>query len=170
MVGMLRMSRVLVAAVCSAVFLLSGGAYLAADSMDWVQDAIKHATRDPGQLYYFHDTHSDCPIGDAHAEGIIDAVLSSRQIGPRHLSTSRALSDQLYLDLSVSCLDREDGSFVYSIDAYFAVHSPLGGERLLIARRFGRLGLGDRTSILQAVQESVEDAAAAFLTANELAS
>ena len=160
------MSRAWVAAVCSAAFLLSAAAHLAADSMDWVQEAIKHAARDPGRLYYFHETHSDCPIGDAHAEGIIDAVLASRNIEPRHLSTSRALSDQLYLDLSVSCLDREDGSFVYAVDVYFATHSPLGGQRLLIARRFGRLGIGDRTSILQAIQESVEDAADVFLIAN----
>ena len=163
---MSRISRVLVAAVCSAAFLLSAGAHLAADSMDWVPDAIRHATRDSGQLYYFHDTGSACPIRHAHAEGIIDAVLTGRAIEPSHLGTSRALSDQLYLDLSVSCLGREDGSFVYAVDAYFAVHSPLGGQRLLIARRFGRLGLGDRTSILQAIQESVEDAADAFLTAN----
>ncbi len=166
MAGMSRISRVLIAAVCGTAFLLAAGAPLAAESMDWVQDAIEHATRDPGQLYYFHETHSECPIRDAHAAGIIDAVLASRNIGPRQLSTSRALSDQLYLDLSVSCLDREDGSFVYAVEAYFALHSPLGGQRLLIARRFGRLGLGDRTSILQAIQESVEDAADAFLIAN----
>ena len=159
-------SRVLAAAGCGVAFLLSAGAGLFADSPDWVRDAIGHATRDPGELYYFHGTHSDCPIGVDHAKGIIDAVLTGRGIGPRHLNLSPALSDQLYLDLSVSCLDREDGSFVYAVDAYFAIHSPLSGQRLLIARRFGRLGLGDRTSILQAIQESVEDAAAAFLTAN----
>ena len=166
MAPMSRLSRVLVAAVCGVAFLLSVGADLFADSPDWVQEAIEHATRDPGELYYFHGTHEDCPIGDDHAQGIIDAVLTSREIRPRYLNLSRALSDQLYLDLSVSCLDREDGSFVYAIDAYFAIHSPLGGQRLLIARRFGRLGLGDRTSILQAIQESVEDAADAFLLAN----
>lgn len=159
------MSRVLVAALCGAAFLLSAGTHLAADAMDWVADAIGHAARDPGELYYFHDTGSDCPLRAQHAEGIIDAVLTGRKIGPRHLNTSRALSDQLYLDLSVSCVDRGDGSFVFAVDAYFAIHSPLGGQRMLIARRFGRLGLGDRTSILQAIQESVEDAADTFLTA-----
>jgi hypothetical protein len=163
---MSRIIRVVAAAGCGIAFLLSAGAGLVAESPDWVQDAIRHATRDPGELYYFHGAHSDCPIGDDHARGIIDSVLTGRGIGPRHLNLSQALSDQLYLDLSVSCLDRDDGSFVYAIDTYFAIHSPLSGQRLLIARRFGRLGLGDRTSILQAIQESVEDAAAAFLTAN----
>ena len=166
MARMSRISRALVAAVCGVAFLLSAGADLFADSPDWVLEAIEHATGDPGELYYFHGTHSDCPIGNAHAEGIIDAVLTGNEIRPRHLELSRALFDQLYLDLSVSCLDREDGSFVYAIDAYFAIHSPLGGQRMLIARRFGRLGLGDRTSILQAIQESVEDAAGAFLSAS----
>ena len=166
MVRMSRISRALVAAGYGIAFLLSAGAGLFADSPNWVLDAIGEATRDPGELYYFHGTHSDCPIGNEHAQGIIEAVLTGREIRPRHLNVSRALSDQLYLDLSVSCLDREDGSFVYAVDAYFAIHSPLGGQRLLIARRFGRLGLGDRTSILQAIQESVEDAAGAFLSAS----
>ena len=166
MARMSRMNRALVAAACGAAFLLSAGADLFADSPHWVLEAIEDATRDAGELYYFHGTHSDCPIGDAHAEGIIDAVLTGQEIRPRHLNVSRALFDQLYLDLSVSCLDREDGSFVFAIDAYFATYSPLGGQRMLIARRFGRLGLGDRTSILQAIQESVEDAADAFLAAN----
>ena len=164
---MSRMSRPLVTAVCGVAFLLSAGAGLAADSPDWVLDAIDNGGRDAGELYYFHDTHSVCPIGDDHAKGIIDAVLTGHQIRARHLNLSQALSDQLYLDLSVSCIDREDGRFVYAVDAYFAIHSPLSGQRLLIARRFGRLGLGDRTSILQAIQESVEDAADAFRTAND---
>ncbi|MDE0217905.1 MAG: hypothetical protein OXJ90_01445 [Spirochaetaceae bacterium] len=161
------MSRALVAAVCGVAFMLSAGANLFADSPDWVLDAIEQATRDPGELYYFHGVQSECPIVDAHAEGVIDAILTGARIQPRHLSQSSSLFDQLYLDLSVSCLDRRDGSFVYAIDAYFAVHSPLGGQRMLIARRFGRIGLGDRTSILQAIQQSVEDAAGAFLTAND---
>lgn len=160
-------SRASVAAVCSAAFLLSAGTHLAADSPGWVQDAIRHASHDPRELYYFHDTASDCPIGVEHAQGIVEAVLAAAAIGPRHLNFSRALSDQLYLDLSVSCIDREDGRFVFAVEAYFAIHSPLSGQRLLIARRFGRLGLGDRTSILQAIQESVEDAAGAFLAAND---
>ena len=161
------MSRALVAAACGVAFVLSGGANLFANSPDWVLDAIEHATRDPGELYYFHGVHSDCPIGDAHAEGVIDAILTGVRIQPRHLNLSSALFDQLYLDLAVSCIDRGDDTFVYAIDAYFAVHSPLGGQRMLIARRFGRIGLGDRTSILQAIQESVEDAAGAFLTATD---
>ena len=166
MARMSRMTRALVAAGCGVAFLLSVGTGLFADSPDWVREAIEDATRDPGELYYFHATHSDCPIGTEHARGIIEAVLTGHEIRPRHLNVSRALSDELYLDLSVSCLDREDGSFVYAVDAYFAIHSPLGGQRLLIARRFGRLGLGDRTSILQAIQESVEDAGKAYLKAN----
>ena len=166
MARMSRMIKALVGAGCGVAFLLSAGASLLADSPDWVLDAIEDATRDPGELYYFHGTHSDCPIGNEHARGIIEAVLAGHEVRPRHLNVSRALSDQLYLDLSVSCLDREDGSFVYSVDAYFAIHSPLGGQRLLIARRFGRLGLGDRTSILQAIQESVEDAGKVYLKAN----
>ena len=163
---MSRMNRALAAAVCGAAFLLSASADLFADSPDWVLEAIEAATRDAGELYYLHGVHSDCPIGNAHAEGIVDAVLTGVRIGPHHLNLSSSLFDQLYLDLSVSCLDRGDDSFVYAVDAYFAVHSPLGGQRMLIARRFGRIGLGDRTSILQAIQESVEDAAGAFLTAN----
>ena len=166
MACMSPVSRALVAAVCGVAFLLSAAAVLPADSPDWVLEAIEGATADAGELYYFAGTHSDCPIGAAHAEGIIDAVLTGHEIRPRHLEVSRALFDQLYLDLSVSCLDREDGSFVFAIEGYFAIHSPLGGQRMLIARRFGRLGLGDRTSILQAIQESVEDAAGAFLVAN----
>ena len=167
MARMSRMSRALCAAVCGVAFLLSAGADLFAESPDWVLEAIEAATRDAGELYYFHGVDSDCPIGTAHAEGMVDAVLAGAGIQPRHLNLSSSLFDQLYLDLSVSCLDREGDRFVYAIDAYFGVHSPLGGQRMLIARRFGRLGLGDRTSILQAIQESVEDAAAAFLTANE---
>ena len=161
MARMSRMSRALVAAGCGVAFLLSAGADLFADSPDWVLEAIEHATGDPGELYYFHGTHSDCPIGNAHAEGIIDAVLTGNEIRPRHLELSRALFDQLYLDLSVSCHPASCTG-----RRRFAIHSPLGGQRLLIARRFGRLGLGDRTSILQAIQESVEDAASAFLTAS----
>ena len=166
MACMSPISRALVAAACSAAFLLSAAAHLAADSPEWVLDAIGHASGDPGELYYFHGTHSDCPIGDAHAQGVIDAVLTGHGVRPRHLNLADALFDQLYLDLSASCIAREDGSFVYAIDAYFGIHSPLGGQRMLIARRFGRLGLGDRTSILQAIQESVEEAAATFLSAN----
>ena len=169
MARMSRTSRALAAAACGVAFLLSAGADLFAESPDWVLEAIEAATRDAGELYYFHGVHSACPVGDAHAEGVIDAVLTGAGIRPRHLNLSSSLFDQLYLDLAVSCLDRgddSDDSFVYAIDAYFGVHSPLGGQRMLIARRFGRIGLGDRTSILQAIQESVEDAAGAFLTAN----
>ena len=166
MARMSRTSRALAAAACGVAFLLSAGADLLAESPDWVLQAIEAATRDAGELYYFHGVHSACPIGDPHAEGVTDAVLTGAGIQPRHLNLSSSLFDQLYLDLSVSCLDRGDDSFVYAIDAYFGVHSPLGGQRMLIARRFGRIGLGDRTSILQALQESVEDAASAFLTAN----
>ena len=145
--------------------LLSAGANLFAESPDWVLEAIEDAARDAGELYYFHGVHRDCPIGDAHAGGVVDAVLAGNDVRPRHLTFSRALFDQLYLDLSVSCVDAGDGRFVFAVEAYFAIHSPLGGQRMLIARRFGRLGVGDRTSILQAIQESVEDAAGTFLTA-----
>lgn len=167
MACMSPISHSLVAALCGVAFLLSAAAVVSADSPDWVLEAIEDATSDPGELYYFHGTQRDCPIGDAHAEGVVGAVLRGHEIRARHLNVSRALFDQLYLDLSVSCLDREDGSFVFAIEAYFAIHSPLGGQRMLIARRFGRLGVGDRTSILQALQESVESAAKAYTTANQ---
>ena len=161
-----RTSRALVAVVCGAAFMLSLSAESHAGSPDWVLDAIKGATDDPGELRYLHAAHRDCPIDAADVERTIRQVLIANEIFPRDLTLSRALFEQLVLDVTVSCLERVGGSFVYVVDAYFALHSPLDGKRLFIGRRFGRFGMGNISAILHALQVSVADAATTFLAAN----
>ena len=158
-------SRVLVA-VCCCVSLLSFVSVEApAESPDWVLEAIEDATLDPGVLHYFHGVHRDCPLVDTDAERVIEQALSRNGIEARRLARSRELSDHLFLDLWVSCVERA-GGFVYVIDTYLGIHSPLDGQRLFIAQRFGRFGAGDRASIQQSMRESVDGAVSAYMQAN----
>lgn len=161
------MGRVLVAACCCVSLLSFASVEAPAESPDWVLEAIEDATLDPGELHYFHGVHRDCPLADAHAERIIEQALSRNGIEPRRLARSRELSDHLFLDLWVACVERA-GSFVYVIDTYLALHSPLDGKRLFIAQRFGRFGAGDRASILESMRESADDAVSAYLQANRV--
>ena len=158
-------SRILVAVCCCVSLLSLLSVEAPAESPDWVLEAIKDATLDPGELHYFHGVHRDCPVVDSDVERIIEQVLTRNKITPRHLARSRELSEHLFVDLWVSCVERGN-NFIYVIDAYLALHSPLDGTRLFIARRFGRFGAGDRDSILQSMQASVEDAVTAYLAAN----
>ena len=158
-------SRMLVAVCCCVSLLSLLSVEASAESPDWVLEAIRDATLEPGKLHYFHGVHRDCPLVDADAERIIEQALSRNGIEPRHLARSRELSDHLFLDLWVSCVERAD-NFVYVIDTYLALHSPLDGKRLFIAQRFGRFGAGDRASVLQSMRESVDGAVSAYLQAN----
>ena len=161
------MSRAPIAVCCCVSLMLFLGAEALADSPDWVLEAIEDATLDPAEIHYFHGVHRDCPLGDEHAQRIIEEVLTRNRIEPRHLALSRDLSEHLVVDLWVSCLDRGDLSFIYVIDAYLALHSPLNGRRLFIGQRFGRFGTGNRAAILQSIEDSIEDAASAYLEANK---
>ena len=158
-------ARVLIT-LCGVALLFSLGVESHADSPDWVLDAIKLATDDPGEVQYVHGVHRDCPFGADDVERVIKQVLIANDVRPRDLSTSRELFEQLALDVTVSCIASDDLGFVYVVDAYFALHSPLDGKRLFIGRRFGRFGSGDRASIRHAVEASVAAAADAFRSAN----
>ena len=159
------MGRVLVAACCCVSLLSFVSVEAPAESPDWVLEAIEDATLDPGELHYFHGVHRDCPLADAHAERIIEQALGRSGIEPRPLAQSRELSDHLFLDLWVACVERTN-NFVYVIDTYLGVHSPLDGQRMFIAQRFGRFGAGDRASILRSMRESVDGAVSAYIQAN----
>ena len=158
-------SRMLVAVCCCVSLLSVLGVEASAESPDWVLEAIRDATLDPGKLHFFHGVHRNCPLAAADAERIIEQALTRHAIEPRHLGRSRELSDHLFLDLWVSCVERA-GSFVYVIDTYLALHSPLDGTRLFIAQRFGRFGAGDRASILHSMRESADGAVSAYIQAN----
>ena len=158
-------SRMLVAVCCCVSLLSLLIVEASAESPDWVLEAIRDATLDPGKLHYFHGVHRNCPLADADAERIIKQALSKNGIESRHLGRSRELSDHLFVDLWVSCVERA-GSFVYVIDTYLGLHSPLDGQRMFIAQRFGRFGTGDRASILQSMRESVDGAVNSYLQAN----
>ena len=158
-------SRMLVAVCCCVSLLSLLSVEASAESPDWVLEAIRDATLEPGKLHYFHGVHPDCPLADADAERIIEQVLSRNGIEARRLARSRELSDHLFVDLWVACVERA-GSFVYVIDTYLGIHSPLDGQRLFVAQRFGRFGAGDRASILQSMRESVDGAVSAYLQAN----
>ena len=157
-------SRILVAVCCCVSLLSLLSVEAPAQSPDWVLEAIKDATLDPGALHYFHGVHRDCPVVKSDAERIIEQVLIGNQIMPRHIARSRELSEHLFLDLWVSCVERGN-HFIYVIDAYLALHSPLDGQRLFIAQRFGRFGAGDRDSILQSIRDSAASAVGAYLKA-----
>ena len=158
-------SRVLVAVCCCVSLLCVVSVEAPAESPDWVLEAIRDATLDPGNLHYFHGVHRNCPLAEADAGRIIEQALSRNGIEPRRLARSRELSDHLFLDFWVSCVERA-GSFVYVIDTYLGIHSPLDGQRMFIAQRFGRFGAGDRAAILQSMRESVDGAVGAYLQAN----
>lgn len=159
------MGRVLVAACCCVSLLSFASVEAPAESPDWVLEAIEDATLDPGELHYFHGVHRDCPLSDADGERIIEQALSRNGIEPRRLAQSRELSNHLFVDLWVSCVERTS-NFVYVIDTYLGIHSPLDGQRVFIAQRFGRFGAGDRASILQSMRESVDSAVSAYIQAN----
>ena len=152
--------------LCGVALMFSVGVESYADSPDWVLDAIDLATDDPRALQYDHGVDRDCPFDGVEVERIIKQVLVANDVRPRDLSLSRELFEQLVLDVTVSCLTGDDRGFVYVVDAYFALHSPLDGKRMFIAQRFGRFGAGDRDAILKSIRDSTEDAVTAFVHAN----
>ena len=85
-------SRILVAVCCCVSLLSLLSVEAPAESPDWVLEAIKDATLDPGELHYFHGVHRDCPVVDSDVERIIGAGIDQKQ---DHASPSRSFSRAL---------------------------------------------------------------------------
>ena len=82
----------------------------------------------------------------------------------------------VYLNVDVQCLDRKVGNPIFDIDVHFAINylgfvdakHPFDRFWLnaLIDQNFGAFGVGDKEYILEAVEDSVEDAVTVFISAH----
>jgi len=126
----------------------------------WFHGAIK--VDNPNQLLYWAGADKVCPVTEGAMQEIIEGVFIRSRVKP----VKEAIFDpgSIYLDVSLSCLKREENWYVYHIGVWFSRYSPTPAVKF--DHNFGTTGIGADTNITAAIKETVEAAITEYIKAN----
>lgn len=150
------------------------------DEFALLKDFVTRFTHNADEIWTSVAMDVDCPISLWRVRDSVDGVLIRSRIRPLSLEPreylQRFAETAVYLNVDVGCLDRDVGNPIFDIDVHFGIiyvglntrHHPFDLPFLsaLINENFGAFGIGDEEYILEAVEESVEDAVTVFVSAH----
>lgn len=168
----------------------SSAALPALDPDSGTKRVVKRFTQDVDEMWSDVSVDDDCPVSHGEVRASVDGVLIRSRIRPLSLERGgdaqilrrarQASEGLIYLDVDVDCLVREVGNPIFDIDVHLGIeHLGIPGVedvgnhpfdslflRALLDENYGAFGVGDGEYILEAIEESVEDAVTVFILAH----
>lgn len=156
------------------------------DQDSQTEHIVRRFTQDADQIWSNVAVGDDCPVSGGEVWASVEGVLIRSRIRPLSLERGgdaqmvrrarHAREGHIYLDVAVWCLVREVGNPIFDIDVhlgieYLGIHDwghPFSNLFLqaLLREDYGAFGVGDGEYILEAIEESVEDAVTVFILAH----
>lgn len=119
--------------------------------------------KNPNELAYYISVASDCPIGEAQGESILEGVFVRSRIKPLG-GTLNWLVQPLYLSVSVDCLKLTNQNPVYTLGVKFGNASE--EVPVFYMMDYGGFGIGTKRSLRSLLRDNIESAVTDYLKVN----
>lgn len=132
---------------------------ISAEAPPWFNLAIK--SPNPNELAYFADADEECPISTSGVRDIVEGIFTRSRIKPSELFYEK---NRIHLSLTLNCLKRAKGNFVFAYNVKFGKYTPK--PAILFDKDYGSYGVGGKEFITQSLKTSTENAITDYLKAN----